>query len=195
MGAEYLVACRIFFVFVRFLERLTLDPLAPAQSKRSFSILDLLLKMCTLGTPFRNILESFGRHLTPLKDMEKQSPEKTEKSANRGFKTCPQKVIFLVVFGVCARVVPSALFLVPQGGPKGRPKTPTMSQKVQKSVPKTPSSTPQDQILSKVVQQNGARNCISVMSYWVWSQTESTCPQVLPRCSQMLPDVPGRFHK
>jgi hypothetical protein len=47
MGAEYLVACRLFFVFVRFLERLTLDLLAPAQSKRSFSILDLLFKMCT----------------------------------------------------------------------------------------------------------------------------------------------------
>ena len=100
MGAEYLVACRFFFVFVCFLERLTLDPLAPAQSKRSFSILDLLLKMCTSGTPFRDILESFGRHLPPLKDMEKQSPEKTKKSSNLGFKTGTQKVIFLVVFGV-----------------------------------------------------------------------------------------------
>ena len=69
MGAEYLVACRLFFVFVRFLERLTLDLLAPAQSKRSFSILDLLPKMCTSGTPFRDILESFGHHLPPLKDM------------------------------------------------------------------------------------------------------------------------------
>ena len=47
VGAEYLVACRLFFVFVRFLERLTLDLLAPAQSKRSFTILDLLFKMCT----------------------------------------------------------------------------------------------------------------------------------------------------
>jgi hypothetical protein len=37
--------------------------------------------------------------------------------------------------------------------------------------------------------KTGARNCISVMSYWVWSQTESTCPHVLPRCSQMCPDA------
>ena len=57
MGAEYLVACRLFFVFVRFLERLTLDPLAPAQSKRSFSILELPSNMCSFATPFRNILE------------------------------------------------------------------------------------------------------------------------------------------
>ena len=69
VGTECLFACRFVFVFVCFLERLTFDPLAPAQSKRSFSILDLLPKMCTSGTPFRDIFESFGRHLPPLKDM------------------------------------------------------------------------------------------------------------------------------
>ena len=69
VGTECLFASRFVFVFVCFLERLTFDPLAPAQSKRSFSILDLLPNMCTSGTPFRDMLESFGRHLPPLKDM------------------------------------------------------------------------------------------------------------------------------
>ena len=47
MGAECLFACRFLFVFVGFLDQLTLDPLAPATSKRSFSILDLLFEICT----------------------------------------------------------------------------------------------------------------------------------------------------
>ena len=81
------------------------------------------------------------------------------------------------------------LFLVPQGGPKGRPRTPTMSQKVQQIGPKDPTEHPARSNLVESCAKTGARNCISVMSYWVWSQTESTCPHVLPRCSQMCPDA------
>ena len=58
-----------FFDFTCFLACLTLDPLAPAQSKRSFSILELPSKMCNFGIPFRDILEASGQHLPRLKDM------------------------------------------------------------------------------------------------------------------------------
>ena len=69
VGTECLFACRFVFVFVCFLERLTFDPLAPAQSKRSFSILELPSNMCNFGIPFRDILEASGQHLPRLKDM------------------------------------------------------------------------------------------------------------------------------
>ena len=123
---------------------------------------------------------------------------KTKKSSNLGFKTGTQKVIFLVAFGVwlrrCATVVPSALFGAP-GWSQGPSQDTNNEPKGTKIGPKDPTEHPARSNLVESCAKNGARNCISVMSYWVWSQAESTCPQVLPRCSQMLPDVPGRFHK
>ena len=58
-----------------------------------------------------------------------------------------------------------------QGGPKDPPEHPTRSNLVKK------------------LTKSGTRNWISVMFYWVLSQTEPTCPKVLPRCFQMFPDA------
>ena len=58
-----------------------------------------------------------------------------------------------------------------QGSPKDPPELPTMSN------------------LVEICTKKGARNWISVMFYWVLSQTEPTCPQVLPRCFQIIPDA------
>ena len=58
-----------------------------------------------------------------------------------------------------------------QGGPKDSPELPTRSN------------------LFEICTKKGARNWISVMFYWVLSQTEPTCPQVLPRCFQIIPDA------
>ena len=59
----------VFSLFFRFLECLTFDPLAPAQSKHSFSILELPSETCNCAIPFRDILEASGQHLPRLKDM------------------------------------------------------------------------------------------------------------------------------
>ena len=58
-----------------------------------------------------------------------------------------------------------------QGGPKDPPELPTRSN------------------LVEICTKKGARNWISVMFYWVLSQTEPTCPQVLPRCFQIILDA------
>ena len=136
---------------------------------------------------------SFARNACKTKGQKKQ-----EISSNLGSKTGPPKVIFLVAFGVwlrrCARVVPSALFGAP-GWSQGPSQDTNNEPKGTKISPEDSTEHPARSNLIEGCSNNGARNCISVMSYWVWSQTESRCPQALPRCSQMLPDVPGRFHK
>ena len=52
-----------------------------------------------------------------------------------------------------------------------------------------PPRAPYKSNLVEICTKKGARNWISVMFYWVLSQTEPTCPQVLLRCFQMFPDA------
>ena len=111
---------------------LILDLLAPAQSKRSFSMLELLSKMCIDGTPARAVLESFGHHPPRLKACQSNTWKRQEMSWNSGPKTGSRKVIFglCLVFG-CegAPGRPPMPFLVPSGGRKddsqGGPKCPS----------------------------------------------------------------------
>ena len=76
----------------------------------------------------------------------------------------PRKVILLLFFGV-------------------------WSQRRSRMVPKTPPEHPTRSNLVEKLTKSCARNWISVMFYWVLSQTEPTCPQVLSRCFQMFPDA------
>ena len=82
---------------------------------------------------------------------------------------------------------------VPQ---KGTPKSDSfvvfrgLEPKASQGGPKDPPELPTRSNLVEICTKKGARNWISVMFYWVLSQTEPTCPQVLPRCFQMFPDAP-----
>ena len=78
-------------------------------------------------------------------------------------KGTPKRNLFVVFRGLGPKAF--------QGGPKDPPEHPTRSN------------------LVEICTQKGARNWISVMFYWVLSQTEPTCPQVLPRCFQIIPDA------
>ena len=122
----------------------------------------------------------------------KAKPRKTKNVIKSGLQNRSPKSEFFVVFGVwlrrCARVVPSALFVAP-GWSQGPSQDTNNEPKGTKIGPKDPTEHPARSNLVESCAKTGARNCISVMSYWVWSQTESTCPQVLPRCSQMCPDA------
>ena len=91
----------------------------------------------------------------------------SEKSENMS-KRCPKKGspesgLFVVFRGLGPKTS--------QGGPKDPPELPTRSN------------------LVEICTKKGARNWISVMFYWGLSQTEPTCPQVLPRCCQIIPDA------
>ena len=78
-------------------------------------------------------------------------------------KGTPKSALFVVFWGLGPKAF--------QGGPKDPPEHPTRSNLLE-NLPKS-----------------GGRNRISVMFYWVLSQTEPTCPKVLPRCFQMFPDA------
>ena len=115
---------RRVFVCVPFLFALTcfpaclnLDPLAPAQSKRSFSIWALPSTMCNFGTPFVTFWRHLGIIYHVCKTCKSKDRKRREMSLNLAFKTGHQKVIFLVAFGVwlwrCARVAPRVPFGAP----------------------------------------------------------------------------------
>ena len=111
------VCVPFLFALTCFLACLTLDPLAPAQSKRSFSIWALPSTMCNFGTPFVTFWRHLGIICHACKTCKSKDRKRREMSLNLGFKTGHQKVVFLVVFGVflwrCARVAPR----VPCGAP------------------------------------------------------------------------------
>ena len=98
------------------------------------------------------------------KTRQKTSIRKVRQYVQNVPKKGPPKSDFFVVFW---GLWPKAF----QGGPKDPPEHPTRSN------------------LVEILTKSGARNWIYVMFYWVLSQTEPTCPKVLPRCFQMFPDA------
>ena len=117
---------------------LTLDRLAPAQSKRSFSILALPSTMCNVGTPFVTFWRHLGIICHAWKICKSKDRKRQEMSLNLGFKTGHQKVVFwLFLVSGCegAPGWPQGLHLVPQGGPKDPPRALKVSPKIQKWSP------------------------------------------------------------
>ena len=111
------VCVPFWFALTCFPACLTLDPLAPAQSKRIFSIWALPSIMCNFGTPFVTFWRHLGIIYHACKTCKSKDRKRREMSLNLDFKTGYQKVIFLVVFGVwlwrCARVAPRVPFGAP----------------------------------------------------------------------------------
>ncbi len=83
--------------FCGFLKGPTFDPLAPAQSKHSFSIFDLPFKMCNCGVLFGDIWISFA---TSERHVKAKPGKDKNMSSNLDIKAGQQKVVFWLVFGV-----------------------------------------------------------------------------------------------
>ena len=106
-----LVCVPFLFALTCFPACLTLDPLAPAQSKRSFSIWALPSTMCNFGTPFLTCWRHLGIICHACKTCKSKDRKRREMSLNLGFKTGHQKVVFCCFWCMLVKVR--------QGGPKG----------------------------------------------------------------------------
>ena len=147
-----------------------LDFWVPSNKESQFQLFHICWECVPNGVQSHSKLRSAGAF--GAKNLQKRGFKTTQKISIRKVrkyvKNVPQKGTpksgrFVVFRGL----EPKAS----QGGPKDPPELPTRSN------------------LVEICTKKGARNWISVMFYWVLSQTEPTCPQVLPRCFQIIPDA------